>query len=213
PEVVVAFLKAVIEASAWVVQDPMRAAEMLEKWTGIEKEVQYLYFSKGGHLTLEPTIKAKWIEALKFDHSVLAREKQIPKLDMKEWIQDGFIRKAFAEMKMDYDKQLATIHDPKVENASLPSEVWHAREGIKTYAELGGFLKAVGKFQSVAQKLNATYVYDDVTGLKLFGKMAFYVKAKGKFKAFLRKQDAEAYAKKMDSPLIGFKEAITAATS
>jgi NitT/TauT family transport system substrate-binding protein len=213
PEVVVAFLKAVIDASKWVEEDPMRAAESLEKWTGIEKEVQYLYFSKGGHLTLEPTIKDKWLEALKFDHGVLAREKQIPPLDFKEWIQDKYIRTAFAEMKMDYDKMKATIHDPKMENAKLPAEVWHAKEGIKNYADLGTFLKAVGKFESVGQKLNATYVYDEVTGLKLFGKMAFYVKGpKGEYKAFLRKQDAEAYAKKVGSTLIGFKDAINSAT-
>src|SRR5690606_24841346 len=34
PEVVVAFLKAVIEAGQWVEADPVRAAESLEKWTG-----------------------------------------------------------------------------------------------------------------------------------------------------------------------------------
>ncbi|MBO42649.1 MAG: sulfonate ABC transporter substrate-binding protein [Rhodospirillaceae bacterium] len=213
PEVVVAFLKAVIDAGNWVLADPIRAAESLEKWTGIEKEVQYLYFSKGGHLTLEPTIKAKWIEALKFDHGVLAREKQIPPLDLKEWIQDQYIRKAFSEMAMDYDKQVGIIHDPQKAHAGLGPEVWHAKEGIKNYKDLASYLKAVGKFQANAQKLNATYVYDDVTGLKLFGKMAYYVKTKDAYKAFLRKQDAESYAKKVGSVPIDFEKAILASTS
>ena len=75
------------------------------------------------------------------------------------------------------------------------------------------FLKAVGSFQSVAQKLNATYVYDDVTGLKLFGKMAFYVKTKTSFKVFLRKYEADEYAKKIGSKTINFKEAIASATT
>jgi len=52
----------------WIKADPMRAVENMEKWSGVEKEVLYLYFSKGGHLTLDPTIKPKWIEPLKFDH-------------------------------------------------------------------------------------------------------------------------------------------------
>ena len=51
---------------------------MMEKWTGVEKEVLYLYFSKGGHLTLDPTIKPAWVDALKLDHGVLAQEKLIP---------------------------------------------------------------------------------------------------------------------------------------
>ena len=37
---------------------------MMEKWTGVEKEVLYLYFSTGGHLTLDPTIKKQWVETL-----------------------------------------------------------------------------------------------------------------------------------------------------
>ncbi len=214
PEVVVAFLKAVIDAGKWVDADPMRAAENLEKWTGVEKEVQYLYFSKGGHLTLEPTIKDKWVEALEFNHGVLAREKKIPPLDFKAWITDKYIRQAFAEAGMDYDEQLKHIHDPKVAHADLPMEVWHAKEGIKTYKDLPSFLAAVSKFQSVGQKLNATYVYDEVTGLKLFGKMAYYVKGKdGSVKTFLRKPDAVTFATKSGGSVIDFKQAVATASS
>jgi len=209
PEVVIAFLKAVIDAGKWIEADPMRAAESLEKWTGVEKEVQYLYFSKGGHLTLDATIKPAWIDALKLDHGVLAREKQIPPLDFKAWITDKYIRAAFKEKGMDYDKQLKVVRDPAVENKGLPMEVWHAREGIKTYPDVKSFLAAVAKFKEVGQKLNATYVYDQKTGLKLFGKMAFYVKEKdGSFKTFLRKPDADAYAAKSGGAVIGFEEAL-----
>ena len=52
-------------------------------------------------------------------------------------------------------------------------EIWHAKDGIKTYASVGDFLKAIADFNKVAQKLNATYVYDKTTGLKLFGKNGF----------------------------------------
>ena len=214
PEVVVAFLKAVIDAGKWIDEDPMRAAEKLEKWTGVEKEVQYLYFSKGGHLTLDPTIKPAWIKALKFDHGVLAREKKIPPLDFDAWITDKYIRAAFKEKGMDYDKQLKVVNDPAVTNKSLPMEVWHAREGIKTYPDVKSFLEAIAKFKAVGQKLNATYVYDEKTGLKLFGKMAFYVKAKdGTFKTFLRKPDADAYAAKSGGTVVGFEEALASLSS
>ena len=71
PEVVVAFIKAVYDAGKWIDADPMRATDMMEKWTGVEKEVLYIYFSKGGHLTLDPTIKKAWVDTLKFDHGVL----------------------------------------------------------------------------------------------------------------------------------------------
>jgi NitT/TauT family transport system substrate-binding protein len=213
PEVVVAFLKAVIDAGEWVREDPIRAAENLEKWTGVEKEVQYLYFSKGGHLTLEPTIKDKWVEALQFNHGVLAREKKIPPLDFGEWIKDDYIRAAYKEKSLDYEKDLKDIHDPKVAHKSLPMEIWHAKDGIKSYPTIAEFLKAVAEFNKVAQKLNATYVYDEATGLKLFGKMAYYVQAKdGVMSTFLRKQDADEYAAKVGGKVIGYEEAIASAT-
>ena len=37
PEVVVAFMKAIIDAGDWVRKNPVQAATMLEKWTGVEK--------------------------------------------------------------------------------------------------------------------------------------------------------------------------------
>lgn len=214
PEIVVAVIKATIEAGEWLRANPFEAAEKLEKWTGVEKEVQYLYFSKGGHLTHEPTIKPKWVEALKLGHSVLARERQIPPLDFDRWITDRFVRQAYKELGRDYEKDLADIYDPRVENLKLPVELWHAREGIKQYKTLAEMLKAVAEFNATGQKVNATYVFDDSIGLKLFGHVAFYVKDKtGSFKAFMRKPDAAAYAQKAGGEVLTYDEAIAGLAS
>ncbi len=208
PEVVVAFLEAVYDAGKWIKADPMRAVSKMEQWTGVEKEVLYLYFSKGGHLTLDPTIKPKWTEALKFDHKVLVREKAIPPLDFGAWITEKYVKAAYKKLGADYDKQKAVIVDPKVAHAGLPMEVWHARDGIKTYKTMAEFLKAVAAYKATGAKLNATYVYDVETGLKLFGKTAFYVKGKdGKYATFLRKGQADAYAKRVGGSLVTFDQA------
>jgi NitT/TauT family transport system substrate-binding protein len=207
PEIVVAFIEAVHDAGVWINADPMRAVEMMEKWTGVEKEVLYLYFSKGGLLTLDPTIKPQWIEALKFDHSVLAKEQQIPPLDFNAWITEDYVKAAYKDMGLDYAKQQAQIVDPKA-FAGYPMEIWHARDGIKTYAKMGDFLKAVAKYNAEGAKLNATYVYDKNTGLKIFGKSAFYVKGSdGSFSTFLLKPDAETYAKSVGGTVVSFQQA------
>jgi sulfonate transport system substrate-binding protein len=214
PEVVTAFIKAVYEAGKWINEDPMKATEMMEKWTGVEKEVLYLYFSKGGHLTLDPTIKPKWTEALKFDHGVLVREKAIPPLDFDAWITEKYVKAAYKDMGADYEAAKATIVDPIKANAGLPMEIWHAREGISTYPDLASFLKAVAEFNAVGQKLNATYVYDKATGLKLFGKTAFYVKdPDGTYATFLRKKDAEGYAASVKGKVISFDDAVASVAS
>ncbi len=208
PEVVVAFIKAVYDAGVWIKEDPMRAVEMMEKWSGVEKEVLYLYFSKGGHLTLDPTIKPAWIDALKFDHGVLAKEQAIPPLNFDAWITESYVKTAYKEMGLDYEGDKAKIVDPLKANAGLPMEIWHSREGIKTYPTMAAFLKAVATYNAEGSKLNATYVYDAETGLKLFGKTAFYVKAaNGEFSTFLRKREAEAFAKKVGGTVVTFEQA------
>ncbi|MCI0507533.1 MAG: ABC transporter substrate-binding protein [Gammaproteobacteria bacterium] len=194
PEVVIAFIKAIVTAGEWVREDPVRAASKLEEWTGVEREVQYLYFSKGGALTLDPTIKPKWIEALKFDHAVLVKEKSIPPLNFDKWIYDGFIRTAYKEMGLDYEKDMSYIHDPKPENMKLhEAEIWHKDKGVLAYNTITEMLDAAKKYKT-EKTLRASYVYDDVTGLKLFGNVATYVKSKdGKYTAFMRKPDAEKF--------------------
>ncbi|WP_305971012.1 MULTISPECIES: ABC transporter substrate-binding protein [unclassified Mameliella] len=208
PEVVEAFLKAVIEAGEWIREDPMRAVTEMETWTGVEKEVLYLYFSKGGHLTLDPTIKTEWVDALKFDHGVLVREKAIPPLDFDAWITEDYIKAAYADMGLDYEADKAATVDPKEANAGLPAEIWHARDGVSTYETMPEFLAAVAAMQGTGAKLNATYVYDSETGLKLFGKTAFWVKAGEDYATFLRKGEAEAHAANHSGEVITFDAAI-----
>ncbi len=209
PEIAVAFVKAIYDAERWIEADPVQATQMMEKWTGVEKEVLYLYFSKGGYLTLDPTLKQEWVDTLKFDHGVLANASLSPKLDLQQWIDETYIKQAYVEMKLDYEAQKAVTIDPVAANKGLPNEVWHSRDGIATFATVKEFLAAVAKFQASGAKLNSTYVYDQVSGLKLFGASAFYVMAAdGSFATFLRRADAEKHAASVNGKMLTFSEAL-----
>jgi NitT/TauT family transport system substrate-binding protein len=210
PEIVVAFTKAVVDAGNWVREDPARAAQMLEKWTGVEKEVQYLYFSRGGHLTLDPTIKPRWVETLKQDHAVLAKERAIPALDFSTWIDDRYIRQGYKELGLDYAKEVESIWDPLVENVKLPpAEAWHPTRGIVSYPSVSAMLAEYAKAAQGPEKPRATYVYDQVTRVKLFGHVASYVKAKdGSYAPFLRKTDAEKFAAESSGKVLSFSAAL-----
>lgn len=196
PEVVVAFMKAVVAAGDWVREDPIRAATKLEKWTGVEREVQYLYFSEGGALTLDPTIKPEWIDALKLDHTVLVKEKSVPPLDFERWIDDSYIKQAYKELGLSYEKELNYTRIAKKENMKLkPAEIWHKEKGIIKYNSVADMITAKIKYTKEGS-LRASYVYDNTTGLKIFGHVATYVKDKsGTMTAFMRKPDADAFAK------------------
>src|SRR5882757_10317044 len=71
PEVVVAYVKSIIEANEWVRSDPKTAAERIQEWTGINKEVVYIFLGPGGNMTTDPTIKPQLIDAAAQDVKVL----------------------------------------------------------------------------------------------------------------------------------------------
>ena len=62
PEIVVAYINALMEANDWMRKNPKLAAEKIEEWTKINKEVIYIFLGPGGVHTLDATIKPQWVE-------------------------------------------------------------------------------------------------------------------------------------------------------
>ncbi|MBE0509711.1 MAG: ABC transporter substrate-binding protein [Gammaproteobacteria bacterium] len=204
PEVVQAVVDATLEAQRWIVEDPMRAAIKLSEWTGVEKEVLYLYFSQGGITTVDASIKPVWVEALEYDLGVLQRERSIPPLDFDRWVDPQYVKKAYAKIGVDYDTQVAELVSPTPNDQALsPAEIWFAEGGVKKYDSIAKMVTAFSEATAKGVKINSTYVYDHMTGLKLFGKSAYLVKAgNGELVAFMKKPDADAYLAKQGGQLI-----------
>jgi NitT/TauT family transport system substrate-binding protein len=210
PQIVVAFIKAMIAGDQWIEADPLRAASAMERWTGMPKEVMYLYFSKGGVLTLDPTIKPYFVKTLKYDYQVLRQGKNIPPLDFSKWIDDSYVREAYRQMGLDYQKQLAVIVDPKSANHGLPDEVWVDGAGIQTYPDPAAMLRAVAALKKAGRKIDATYVYDATTGVKIFGRNAYYVRGKsGALTAFMLQPQAAAFSRKEGGTLLTYQQALS----
>src|SRR5215467_10746080 len=114
PEVVVAYIKAVIEANAWVRADPKTASEMIAKWTGIDKEVVYIFMGPGGIMTMDPTIKPELVQDAAEDAKVLQNLGRMKEFDVDKWVNDSYVRKAFAELGLDYEKQLKSFDNYEV---------------------------------------------------------------------------------------------------
>lgn len=193
PEIVQAYVNATLEAQDWIAADPVLAATKVSEWTGIEKEVLYLYFSKGGISTFEASIKPEWVEALKYDHALLVKEKDVPPLTFAKWIDDSYVKAAYAARGQDYSKLVSSVVTPKIDDPALkPAELWIDGEGIVSFDSIKAMTEAYSAAEKAGKKVNASYVYDQATGLKLFGHVAFYVKkADGELVAFMKKGDAE----------------------
>jgi NitT/TauT family transport system substrate-binding protein len=226
PEVVVAYLKALIAANEWYRADPKLASEKIQEWTGINKEVAYIFLGPSGNMTTDPTIKPMLIDAAAQDVKVLQNLGRMKEFDVTKWVDDSYIRKAFAGLKLDYDAHLKSLANYEVAGEDKfcnkpivdprkAGEVWVDGEGIAPFSSAACTLGAYSSFKAKGKKINVAYVFDTARGIKLFADQAYY--AVGSDKAaiapFLLKKDAEAYAAKNGGKVLGFEDAVKAAIS
>jgi NitT/TauT family transport system substrate-binding protein len=227
PEFVVAYLKALIDANDWVRKNPAMAATKIEQWTHIEKEVAYMFLGPSGIHTLDPTIKPKWIETVKYDHGVLSRMGRVKALDADAWANDTYIREAFKEKGLDYDKQKASFADYEIhgmdplckkpiKNPREGGEVWVEGGAITAYSSADCTLAGVKKVLSQGKKVGVAFVFDKTTGIKLFADKAFFALStknpkKPEIVPFLLRKDAEAWAAKIGGRLASYSEVLAVA--
>lgn len=227
PEVVVAYLKALIDANAWVRENPRRAAEKIEEWTKIEKEVAYMFLGPSGVHTLDPTIKPQWIEAIKYNTGVLKRLNKVKEFDAGAWINETYIKQAFKEKGLDYEQQKASRSGYEIsgsdplckQSISEPrrgGEVWVKDGDITVHSSANCTLAAIKQAESAGKKIAVAFVFDQTFGIKLFADKAFYVLGDGaatkvSILPFLLKKDAEAWAAKHGGKVGSYADVITVA--
>lgn len=225
PEVVVAYIKALMAANDWLRKNPRLAAENIEKWTGIEKEVAYLFLGPGGIHTLDPTIKPILVDAIKTDHAVLEKLNRVKPLDVATWVDDKYVRAAFKEDGLDYDAQKKSLdnyynisgRDPicnkDITDAKNAAEIWIAGGDIVPVSSPACAFKGIAQYRKAGKKVAVSYVYDHALGIKVFGDKAFYAMS-GSTPAtldvvpFLLKKDAEAYAKKNGGSVVSYEQVL-----
>src|SRR5246500_58754 len=185
PEVVVAYIKAIVAANEWFRADPKLAAEKIQEWTGINKEVVYIFLGPGGNMTLDPTIKPFLIDAAAQDVKVLQNLGRMKEFDVTKWVDDSYVRKAFAELKLDYDAQLKSLANYEVAGEDTfcnkpiadprnAGEVWVEGEGIAPFSSAACTLGAYSSLKAKGKKINVAYVFDTARGIKLFADQAYY---------------------------------------
>ncbi len=222
PEVVVAYIKAIIAANQWFRADPKAASEKIQEWTGINKEVVYIFLGPGGNMTLDPTIKPPLIDAAAADVKVLQSLGRMKEFHPKKWVDDSYIRKAYADMKLDYDAQLASTKNYEVSGQDKfcnkpitdprkSGEVWVDDQGILPFSSATCTLGAYADFKAKGKKIDVAYVFDTARGIKLFADQAFYAVSGNDIAPFLLKKDAETYAAKIQGKVLGFEDAVKAA--
>ena len=107
PEIVTAYIEALMEANDWMRKNPSLRAEKIEEWTKIDKEVVYMFLGPGGVHTLDPTIKPQWVDAVRGGLRDAEEAEHDQGTECRRWVNDRYVRAAFKELGLDYDKQQA----------------------------------------------------------------------------------------------------------
>ena len=222
PEIVDAYLNAVLDADAWIKADPKRAAEQIASWTGTDKEVVYIFLGPGGIMTLDPTLKPALIDAAREDVKVLQSLGRIKTFDVGGWVNDSYLRKVYTSRGLDYDKQLASTASYEIygtddfckkpiDQPRMAGEIWIKNGDIKPYSSPACTLGAYNEMKAKGEPVDVAYLFDHARGIKLFAREAFYaVDGKAGVVPFMLKEDAAAYVAKSGGTVMSFDDALKA---
>ncbi|MCJ2036484.1 ABC transporter substrate-binding protein [Methylobacterium sp. J-068] len=226
PEIVTAYLRAAIEADRLVAAEPEKYAELIEKVTGIEAEVAYLFHGPLGLQTRDVTWKPEYRQAVKTSFETLKLLKKADSdIDLDRFVDDRFIRAASAQAGLDYEGRLkdyaptplvatdAGTGQP-ITDVSRVAEIWVRGEPkVRHYASPEAAFAGLAALEREGHAARALYAQDHRLGIKLLATQAWFVRDRDRhLDAFLLKGDAEAHAARHGGEVIDFVSARTGGT-
>jgi len=207
PEVVVAFLRAALEADRLMAAEPEKYSELIEKVTGVEAAVNYLYHGPLGLQTRDLSWKPEYRQALKTSIETLKLLGRESPLNAETFIDDHYIREAFKQSGQNYEARLAdrdklplkandALTGKPITDVQRAAGIWVQGEPkVRHYASIESALGELQKLEKAGKTAKAVYVHDLMHRIKLLAPTTWYaIDAKGQLSAFLQKDAATAYA-------------------
>ena len=209
PDIIQAFLHAQLDATAYLHQHPLDAAQRVASSTGLPAEVVYLYNGADGMVSFDPTIKPAFRQALSADTRFLSSIGNIATLDVATFIDDAPLRQAYGP---GYDSALAGTANPSkitgtdqtcgipVADQAAAGELWLAGEAMTHPAATPScLLKAVAAARSVGRTVRAAYIGDASTGTRWFADKSWWLldptaAPNSRYLPFTTQDGARAYA-------------------
>jgi NitT/TauT family transport system substrate-binding protein len=209
PEIVTAYLQAAIEADRLFAEQPEKYSELIQKVTGVEAEVNYLFHGPLGLQTRDLTWKPEYRQAVSTAIDTLKLLKKADQgLDIDSFVQDRFIKAAFKASGLDYDARLKgydqlalkakdAVTGEEIKDPKRVAQIWVKDEPlVRHYASAENALKALKTLETEGKSVRVLYAQDRNSGIKLLGAQAWFVRSDaGEVSAFLLKDQAETWAK------------------
>jgi NitT/TauT family transport system substrate-binding protein len=220
PEIVVAYLRATLEADRLFREKPEELSEQLAGWTGVDAEVYYAFHGPRGIQTRDYSLKPEYVEAIRKAQASLKVLKKVDReVDIDSYVTDRFIRQAAREFGQDYDARLAN-RDPlpftdnavdtqaPVKEPNLAGQLWVKGEPkVRLYSTVQATFSALARLEAENKAVRVVFVHDRITGNKLFADKVWYVSNGGTISAFLLKKMAAEWAAKNGGVVLAFEGA------
>ena len=218
PEIVVAFLQAALEADRLYAAEPEKYSELVQKVTGVEAEVNYLFHGPLGLQTRDLTWKPEFKQAVATSIETLLLLKRADQgLNVENFVADRFIKEAFEKSGLDYEAALKNydqlplkakdaLTGEEIKDFKRVAQIWVKDEPlVRHYASAENAFKALKALETENKTARAVYAQDRNSGIKLFGAQAWFVRSDaGEVSAFLLKDQAEAWAKEKGGKVLDY---------
>ncbi len=221
PEIVVAYLKAVLEANQMFQADPEGISTQIEGWSGVDKEVVYMFLGPSGLQALDPTIGEVQTSSLKNSVATLTKlgriETPVDPEEVTNWIDESYLRQAMEEMDLVYEEVVAAagnyqitgkdaLTDEAITDPKRAAQFWvQGEEKVRNYASIANMIKALGELQAEGQAADVMFVHDHNNGWKLFAENSYFVSNGDEVAAFLVEADAQTYASSTGGQMTAFR--------
>ncbi|MEL6353014.1 MAG: ABC transporter substrate-binding protein [Cyanobacteria bacterium J06627_28] len=222
PEIVEAYLQAMLEANEMFRENPEEISSQIEEWSGIEKEVVYMFLGPSGLQPINPSIGEVQLEALKNSISTLISlgkiESPVDPEDVTGWVDEGFLKNAMENAGLDYDEVIAEgesyvitgndmLTDEEITEPKMAAQLWIQEEPtVSNFASIPNMIKKLNELQGEGKAADVIFVHDRNKGWKLFAENSYYVESGDEVSAFLLADDAEAFAAESGGQVVSFKD-------
>ncbi|MEL6161457.1 MAG: ABC transporter substrate-binding protein [Cyanobacteria bacterium J06627_32] len=222
PEIVEAYLQAMLEANQTFREKPEEISAQIEEWSGIEKEVVYMFLGPSGLQPINPSIGEVQLDALKNSIATLISlgkiESPVDPEDVTGWVDEGFLKNAMEKAGLDYDAVIEegesyvitgkdALTDEEITEPKMAAQLWVQEEPTVTnFASIPNMVKQLNALQEEGKAADVIFVHDRNKGWKLFAENAYYVTSGDEVSAFLLEADAATYASESGGQVTSFKD-------
>ncbi|WP_040802525.1 ABC transporter substrate-binding protein [Nocardia concava] len=206
PEVLDAFLQAQLDATDFIHQHPLEAAQVVADSAGLAPEVVYLYNGPGG-TSFDTTLKPSLISAFKGDVQYLKSIGDFAELDIDKFVDPAALKQAYQARGLNYDAELANTANP------LPGsggELWLSGQNTtQPTADATALLAAIKQARAQGKTVRTAYVADAELGTRWFADKALWVRDGDTYLPFTTAAAVQRYLAKHPSGVsISFEQAV-----